>query len=431
MIRLIFSATIAGLLVFNIKPLSASKVQNADIIYDENIQSVVLYAGIDQLNAPVIRLGTEDNLLLAFDDMSHESYNFYYTIIHCTSNWETSDLQQMEYLNGFFEDEITNYAFSLNAIPEFVHYQLIFPNEKMNIKLSGNYIIKVYLSNTDDENVILTRRFFVVEQQCNFNVSIPYYPKNLSFTRMKQQIDMVITTKQDLFMADARQRIGVTIRQNGRWDNMITGIHPTSVVQNVLNFNFPDGIVFDGGNNFRNVDMKSFNYQSMYIRRITSEPNGYKVLLYTDLPKANKAYQVVETINGRKFIKARTDQSTAIEGEYAWVYFSLKYPKIEEAEVYLLGALNDWQYDEKSRMTFNDDTRQYEGKLFLKQGYYEYLYAVVPKGKTRGDVTLIEGDNFETDNQYSIYVYYRERVPEYDRLIGYYLFNSKLVTTLD
>jgi hypothetical protein len=97
----------------------------------------------------------------------------------------------------------------------------------------------------------------------------------------------------------------------------------------------------------------------------------------------------------------------------------------------LLGALNDWQYDEKSKMTFNDDSRQYEGKLFLKQGYYEYLYAVVPNGKTRGDVTLIEGDNFETDNQYSIYVYYRERVPEYDRLIGYYLFNSKLVTTLD
>jgi hypothetical protein len=49
---------------------------------------------------------------------------------------------------------------------------------------------------------------------------------------------------------------------------------------------------------------------------------------------------------------------------------------------------------------------------------------VVPKGETEGDITIIEGDHWETGNDYYIYVYYREKVPEYDRLVGYKKMNS-------
>jgi hypothetical protein len=418
-------------IIFFTNNLAANADQNEDRVYDTNIQSVILYAGTDQLNPPVMRLGSDETLLLAFDDLSHDSYYFNYTIVHCTRDWETSSLEQMEYLNGFFEGEIRDYAFSLNAVPEYVHYELRFPEADMRVKLSGNYIIKVYLGSPDEENMILTRRFFVIEPIATINVSIPYYPKQIQFTKMKQQVDLVVTTPQDLFLTEAKQRVSVMIMQNGRLDNMAKNLHPTSTIQNEMNFNYPNGILFDGGNAFRNFDMKSFWYQSMYIKSITREPDGYKVVIHTDFPRAGKAYETIETINGRKFIKARAEQSTTIEGEYAWVYFSLKYPKIENADIYLLGALNDWKFDEKNKMVYDPDTRLYRGSLFLKQGYYEYLYAVVPNGKTVGDVTLIEGDHFETDNYYSVFVYYRERVPEYDRLVGYSYFNSKLVITMD
>lgn len=431
MYRKLSITTILFIAIFIAQNIFAIDVKNEDRVYDENIHSVIMYAGTDQLNPPVMRLGSNESLLLAFDDMNHDSYIFNYTIIHCTRDWETSDLQPMEYLNGFFEGEIRDYSFSLNAIPEFVHYELRFPNADMRIKLSGNYIIKVYLGSADEGNMILTRRFFVIEPLTTINVSIPYYPKEIQYTRMKQQVDLVIFTPDDLFMAEAKQRVSVMIMQNGRWDNMARNLHPTSTIQNELNFNYTNGILFDGANAFRNFDMKSFWYQSMYIKSITSEPNGYKVVLYTDLPRAGKAYATEETLNGRKFIKARTEQSTDIEGEYAWVYFTLKYPKIEDAEIYLLGALNDWEYNEKNKMVYDPDTRLYHGSLYLKQGYYDYMYAVVPNGKTVGDVTLIEGDHFETDNFYSVFVYYRERVPEYDRLVGYSFFNSREVTTLD
>lgn len=403
-------------------------VENKDLVYDSNIQTVLLHPTSDQLAAPVIRLNSDDRLRLAFDDLSPESYQFKYSFIHCTENWETSELDKMDYLEGFFEEDITNYKFSLNAIPPYIHYDLIFPTRNMQIKLSGNYILKVYLDRPDDENVIFTKRFFVVEPLVRVEVNIPYYPKNLEFVRKKQQLDIKLFTP-DLFSAEPKQRVSVTIQQNGRWDNIKRGLKPTSIMLDQLNFDFNEGIVFEGGNQFRNFDMKSYWYQSMYIKEIISDPDGYVVVLHGNQPRAKKPYTIVEDINGRKLIKARTGQNTSIEGEYAWVEFWLKQPKIKDASVYIMGALNDWQLDENNKMRYDSRYNMYRGKMFLKQGYYDYIYTVVPKGETRGSVAFIEGDHWETRNRYSIFVYYRTRVPEYDRLVGYTVFNSFDVST--
>ncbi len=407
---------------------SSANYENKDRVYDQNIHTVLLHPPGDQLAPPVIRLNTTDRLRLSFDDMSPESYQFKYTFIHCTRDWHTSDLDQMDYLDGFFEEDIINYDFSLNAIPPYIHYNVSFPSRDMQIKLSGNYILKVYLDSSDGEEVIFTRRFFVVEPLVRVEASIPYYPKNLEFVRKKQQIDFSLFTP-DLFNVEPEQRIRVTIQQNGRWDNIKENLVPTSVMMNQLNFNYREGIVFEGGNQFRNFDMKSYNYQSMYIKEIFSDQDGYVVVLHTDQSRAKKPYSIVEDINGKKLIKARNDQDTNTEGEYAWVEFWLRQPKIKDANVYLLGALNNWQIDDKCKLRYDSRYNMYRGRMYLKQGYYNYLFVTVPDGKSRGSVSVIEGDHWETKNIYTIYVYYREKVPDYDRLVGYSIFNSIDVST--
>lgn len=407
---------------------TAQKSDNEDVVYDDNIQTVILFAGGDQLSTPAIKLGTNEKLTLLFDDLSNQSFLFKYTLIHCTSDWETSDLDPMDYLEGYFEADINSYSFSINAIPPYIHYNLSFPNRDMRPKLSGNYIIKVYLDNTDDENVLFTRRFYVVEPLARVDVEIPYYPKDLSFVRKKQQLNLTLYTP-DLFNAEPEQRVSVNIMQNGRYDNMKTHLKPTSLMVDQLNFDYTDGIVFDGGNQFRNFDIKSYYYQSMYIREIINESNGYNVVLHTSNPRPDKPYSFIEDINGRKLIQARQGQNTNTEGEYAWVEFWLKQPRIKDADIYIMGALNDWQIDEKGKMVFDNRLNMYHGRLYLKQGYYDYLYVVVRKGESEGDVTIIEGDHWETKNRYTVLVYYREKVPEYDRLVGFSQFNSFDVST--
>lgn len=403
--------------------LGLGQVTNEDKIYDPNIQTVMLNKNGNELTDPIIVLNSGKKLQLSFDDLSDDAYIFRYTFIHCTANWETSDLNQIDYLDGYFEEDIIDYKFSLNAVPQYIHYNLVFPNRDMDIKLSGNYIIKVYVDSPDDENVILTRRFFIVEPKTTIEADVPYYPKKLEYTRLKQQIDLKVHTP-DLFSAEPQRRLNVSIRQNGRWDNMISGLKPTSIMMNELDYNYPDGIVFDGGNEFRNFDMKSYLYQSPQIRRIISDANGINVILHADAPRKGKPYETLEDLNGRRYIKARSDQRTDIEGEYAWVDFTLRHRKIENADVYILGQLNDWHLDSKSKMRYNAQTKQYYGEMLLKQGYYNYNYVVVKRGESEGDITIIEGDHWDTFNEYSVYVYYREIVPEYDRLIGYLKFSS-------
>jgi len=403
--------------------VNGQEIENEDKIYDENIQTVLFYQLGDQLTDPIIELNSKDKLMLEFDDLSEKSYIFRYTIIHCDKDWNTSDLDPIDYIDGFTEGDITEYAFSLNAIPSYIHYRAIIPSPDMKIKYSGNYILKVYLDNDDDENVIFTKRFFVYEPQVTIATDIPYYPKKLEYTKHKQQIDLMIHTP-DIFNSQADQRIKVFIRQNGRWDNMKKNLAPTTVFSNKLEYNYSDGIVFNGGNQFRFFDMKSFYYQAPNIARIINDQDGYEVILHTDYSRANKEYETYTDIFGMRLIKARNDQQTNIEGEYAWVDFTLKIPKFENADVYVIGALNDWQLNRNNKMQYDDRYRAYTLSMFLKQGYYNYVYGVVAHGQTKADVTLIEGDHWDTQNQYKVYVYYRNVVPEYDRLVGYYQFTS-------
>ena len=398
--------------------LISQKVRNEDFVYDENIHTVLLYRNGDQLAPPVIRLGSNDKLFLSFDDMSNDTYRFKYTFIHCDSYWNPTDLEQHEYLDGFLEDEIPRYEFSFNAIPGYVHYDLLFPTPEMRFRLSGNYILKVYIDDPSDENVIFTKRFFVTEPLVRIDVSIPYYPKVLEYTRHKQQIDLMLNTP-DLFNAEPMQRINVTIQQNGRWDNAKYGLKPTSITNNMLAYNYPKGIVFDGGNSFRHFNIESYWYKSMYVRDILNEADGYSVLLHTSGSRAEREYETVADINGRKVIQARKEQNTSVEGEYAWVHFFLKIPRIPDAKVYFLGQLNDWHLNVKNIMTYDSQNRMYHGAIYVKQGYYDYIYTVLHDGEKVGDVTYIEGDHWQADNEYTVYVYFHEKVPGYDRLVGY------------
>ncbi len=400
-----------------------AQVTNEDRIYDNNIVSVLLYANGNQLKDPVIKLGSADKLTLSFDDLSNRQENYKYTFIHCTSDWKTSDLNPMDYLSGYMEGDINNYQFSFNTLTPYIHYQLNFPQAQIRPILSGNYIIKVYLINDGDTNVMFTRRFFVMEPLVKIAAKVPYYPKNLNYFKKKQQIDLTCYTP-DIFNAEPEQRFKINIRQNDRWDNAYFNLHPTSVTPNQLQYNYPDGIVFNSGNEPRYFDMKDFWYRSEYIQSITQLTNYYRVLLHTGYPRVGGQYETYKNNHGKMFIAARSNQNPQIEGDYAKVYFYLKMPEVKNAGVYILGQLTDWQLNSESKMHYNAQAHQYETTLFLKQGYYEYWYAELPEGSKKGNITPIEGSFWETQNTYTIYVYYHTRVLQYDRLVGIQKINA-------
>ncbi|MCH5327114.1 MAG: DUF5103 domain-containing protein, partial [Duncaniella sp.] len=60
----------------------------------------------------------------------------------------------------------------------------------------------------------------------------------------------------------------------------------------------------------------------------------------------------------------------------------------------------------------------YELSLLLKQGAYNYQYLYVAPGSERGESGPVEGNYFQTVNEYTVKVYHRPRGGRYDRLVG-------------
>ncbi len=394
-------------------------------VYDRDVKTVLLHPELEPLQDPLINLVGNDKLRLSFDLLGVDAPVLYFTIQHCNHDWTPSSLRKNEFVQGFEEGEIRNYQYSVNTLTPYVHYTLVFPDDQMKPVLSGNYLLIVYENSLDDGNVLFTRRFYVLDNRARVELSLPLYPRNLDYSMTKQQIDVAVFTG-NLYVLSPEQNLNLSIRQNGRWDNMVAGLKPSHNTGEKLTYEYAEETVFDGGNQYRNFDIKSFRYQSERISRMFQEDDYYVIQLWPDQPRARKNYVNEQDIRGRRLVKAREDQLTETEGDYAWVEFLFEYHvPLTHGEVYVIGELTDWSLNESARMQYNYALKAYELSLFLKQGYYNYLYCIMEHGCGKADVVFFEGDHRETLNEYKAYLYYKRPGTDYDQLVGYALLMSR------
>lgn len=385
-------------------------------VYKKNIKTVQLFeTSFEQLSAPIIQLGSGQQLQLNFDDIEGGLKTFNYTVIHCNANWEPSDLSQQEYLNAMLSDLIRDYSYSINTLQHFTHYKAVFPNENISITKTGNYILKVYEDNNPDK-LVLSRRFMVFDQKVNVDAFVRA-PTINEYRRFKQEIDFNINYN-NYTIQNPYSDIKVAVLQNGRWDNAKTNLKPLFLKDNQLVYDYDQDNVFDGCNEFRYFDIKTLRLQTERIARIEYDSTLNKVYLLPDEKRTYKRYLVYQDINGKYLIKNQEGRTSDRDGDYAWVYFTLPTNAPVEGQVYVFGALTDWEFKPEAKMIYNEEKFCYETKLYLKQGYYNYEYMVVKDGSTIGDDAELEGMHWETENDYTILVYHRAMGTLYDQLIG-------------
>ncbi len=393
-------------------------IRYQDWIYKPNIKTVKLHEVSWELSAPVLEWGTDQRLELSFDDLNSGYASYTYTLIHCDAAWKPTDIMPAEYLSGFFEDNIANYNFSFNTLQKFTHYAVVFPNNSMKFTKSGNYLVKVY-QDGDKDNVVLTKRFMVFQNK----VTVAGYVHQAAGADNyfnKQEVDFSILYSA-YNITNPFTDLKVVITQNNRWDNALYGLKPMFVKDHELTYDYDDNSnTFDGGNEFRNFDMKSIRFQSQFIKTVYKDSNNINhVELLTDELKTYKRYSQLQDINGAYLIKIQERDNSDIEADYCVVNFFFPYDNpITGGNFYIMGKLCDWRMSKENRMIYNYKRMGYECNLLLKQGYYNYEYVFLPDGKTEADETLIEGNHWETENDYTIYVYHRAQGTYYDQLIG-------------
>ncbi len=403
---------------------SACPIFSKSIINDEianvndnkNIKSILLHCLGFELSDPIIELNTDEKLLLSFDDLEDEVKSYSFKIQHCNSNWEASDLMPNEYVDGFLTDQINDYQFSLNTTTPYIHYELVFPTEYLRLTKSGNYIISVFADQHENDPVFV-RKFHVLQPKVKIEATVKP-PLSIRDKMNKQEIGFKILLD-NLYVPNPDASLKIVITQNHGTGYHITDLKPVRNQGTVLDYNFNNKSVFYGGNEFRPLNIKSLKYKSERINAIEYFSDGYHVTLRQDQLKDRSNYILEHDINGQKLIKTEDDQDSSTEANYTWVHFKLQAkPHLLGKSIYLIGKLVEGLSFEDSKMNYNAETNTYEGLLFLKQGYYDYQYRVKEPGLPSYDTSLTEGSHYETNNEYSIFVYYRAPGTLYDQMIG-------------
>lgn len=416
--------TLAALLLF--VAAAGLRAQTPDYVFSPFIGTPQLFMAGNQRGYPILRLNTSDQMELHFDDLDGNVKNYYYTFVLCNEDWTPAEVSEFDYIKGFSQVRIDNYTLSSVALTRYVHWKATLPDPNCIPIHSGNYLLKVYLDG-DTSKLAFTKRFLVIDARVPIQSQL-LTPQNPDLSRAYQNIQFRLRTSA-INPPNPLDQIKVDILQNNRWDNVMRGMKPTFAINNDLQYNNPDDVNFEGGSEWRWIDLQSFRFQSDRLGLVTYSKEGTDIIAKPDPERSHREYYFYQDYNGDYVIRTTEPYNVAYQGDYATVHFSFIPPggtAYADKDVYMIGRWNGEAENDSTRMVFDPDKGRYERSFFLKMGYYSYCYVTVDRNDPamKPSFAETEGNHVETENNYMILVYYRALGSRADELVGISTFNS-------
>ncbi len=405
-----------------LQPLT-SAAQEPDKIYKPYIATAQLFQYGNQLQLPVYSISSGERFELAFDDLEANFKSYYYSYVLCDYDWKPVDVSSFSYIKGFTQNRITNYRYSAIAFTKYTHYQVILPEQNSVPIKSGNYMLKVY-TDGDTANLAFTKRLLVLDNKASVAAEV-VQPVSAQYFSNSQKIRFAVNTG-ELNAFSAAQQIKAVVLQNNRWDNAQRDIKPTFVRGNVLDYSNENIALFPAGKEWRWLDLRSFRLQSDRIDHADYGKTFTAMYVKTDADRASQRYVYYPDYNGTYSITTYESINPFTQGDYATVKFSFAPPGgiPYKKDLFIAGQFTNYERTNDYKMTFNDETKLYEGSVFMKQGYYAYTY-ILGDEKAADYNNTLEGNYWETENNYTILIYYKSFTDRSDQLIGVGQVNSR------
>lgn len=372
-------------------------------------------------NLPVIELNGSDRLLVSFDDLQDRDMVLGYRVRMYNADGSANDMREIEYVSGINKVDITETAYSFNTRSNYAHYAFSFPEKGRSLKMSGCYRFEIFSTDAPDE-VLLQIPFMVCERAVNIEVEVKA-PRRVEWLRMKQELVVSVDASKSpvrIMQADRCLKVFAQQNMNTKTRRALPMLYQTG---SRYEYRDKDEMVFDGLNEFRNIDIRPLSYSGRGVDflRVTSDRWNAQTLVQTS--REYKPYVNDDDLNGNFAIKAENMENSDLEAEYVNVHFVLQTEEEPTRNYYVIGKFNDWLCVEKNKMKYDAAMRAYVLTMPLKQGFYDYMFACESMGKI--SIPFVEGNNQETENDYYVYVFYREPGGRYDRLLGVAKKNSR------
>lgn len=394
----------------------ASGADTATGIFDRRFRTLKAEVEDNFMAPPVIRLGTRDRLIVKFDEIGDDNSYLEYRLVHCNADWQPSRLLDSEFVTGFNAERIEDFAFSTATFVHYVNYMIVIPGEREELLHSGNYLLQVY-DPDEPESVLLQCRFQVTENAAAIRGDISSRTDRGHYGEW-QQLDLSIDTE-GLGNINPYQDILVEIVQNGREATRRTLRTPMRVTGSESHYQHQPELIFPASNEYRRFESTSNLFPGMGVDSLRHMGSNYHVWLKPDEPRAGGQYHFDRTQHGRFIVREYNATDSDIGADYITVHFRLEGPELRGSEVYVEGEFTAGRYDDTNRMTYDPALGAYTLQMPLKQGAYNYQYVVRPAG-TAG-IPLpepIEGNFHETQNEYTVNVWFRPPGARGDRLVG-------------
>jgi hypothetical protein len=391
--------------------------QTSTKIFNEHIRTLRVARQFLVLDNGVVDGSDPDNTLhISFDEMSHDVHFYTYSVVRPYEYY----LSSSEYLQGFTTQDITNYEHSINTSREYTHYWFNFPNEDMRLTMSGLYRLAIYEDGDKDKRVAQVD-FYVVEPRVQIDAKVRANT-DIEFNGRYQQVDVDV----DISALDTRNpdEVRVLVMQNNRNGHSVK--KPTFVEPKRLRYINTKDLIFEGGNEYHHFDAFSCFYAGYGIDRVYHENGDYHVLLFpSEVTKGQYIHEFDS--NGRFVVNAERTNDSDTEAEYMWVHWMLPMEKpFFDGALYVDGDLFNNELTLRNRMEYDNEAQCYWLTALVKQGGYDYRYLFLPKAQKWGDlasqpaavVERVDGSYWQTENEYTVYVFWKPFGARYELLVG-------------
>ena len=400
-------------LLFFIFTFATAQEVQTEVIPPYNIKTVSFVQNGNNV-VPIFELGS--TFELQFDDLFGNEANYYFDITHCDYNWKPTDIPKTDFIRGFDNQRITDYSNSFNTLQVYSHYRLAFPNQfTTQLRLSGNYILKIL---NEDKEVVFSRKFILYEEHSTVAAQVKR-SRNLSNIDYMQNLEFTVLSN-DIAFQTPLQNVRVLLLQNGDFNTAIKNIPPQYTIGNQLVYKYGQETLFWGGNEFLYFENKDIRAANNNVGKVGSNNDIYNSYLYTNAARGNQIYTNYEDVNGNFVVKNINGSNNEIEADYAWVYFTLSAPtfRSNNKDIYVTGMFNNYSLSPENKMDYNQDKGVFEKAIMIKQGFTNFQYKIADKNGVIDYENAIDGNFYQTENNYTILVYYKQSSDRYTRVIG-------------